>query len=112
MDVTTKDKNLLLALQNDPKAAKKFGANMLRVLQQRIKHLQRVNNLEEIRNYPGRFHELVDNRKGQWACDLGQPYRLVFIPHENPIPTDENGKYIWIEIKGVELIEVTNYHGK
>jgi len=30
----------------------------------------------------------------------------------NPIPTDENGKYLWIEIKGVEIIEITNYHGK
>lgn len=71
-----------------------------------------ANTLEDVRNVPGRFHELVDNRKGQWACDLDQPYRLIFIPHEDPIPTDENGKYIWIEINGVELIEVTNYHGK
>ena len=26
--------------------------------------------------------------------------------------TDENGKYVWIEIKGVEVVEIVNYHGK
>ena len=53
-----------------------------------------------------------DERYCQWSCDLDQPYRLIFVPHENPIPTDGNGKYLWIEIKGVEVLEITNYHGK
>ena len=35
---------------------------------------------------------------------------LKFI--EDPVPTDENGKYVWIEIKGVEIVEIVNYHGK
>lgn len=46
------------------------------------------------------------------ACDLDHPYRLIFEPHEDPIPTDSSGRYIWLEIKGVEVIEITNYHGK
>ena len=24
----------------------------------------------------------------------------------------KSGKYIWLEIRGVEVIEITNYHGK
>lgn len=62
------------------------------------------------RNLPGHFHELVGDRKGQWACDLDQPYRLVFEPHEDPIPTDAHGRYIWFEVKGVEVIEIIDYH--
>lgn len=31
-------------------------------------------------------------------------------PHEDPIPEDENHKYIWAEILGVEIIEIVNYH--
>ncbi len=46
------------------------------------------------------------------GLDLDQPNRLIFEPHEDPIPTDGAGKYIWLEIKGVEIIEITNYHGK
>lgn len=53
-----------------------------------------------------------DDRKGQWSCDLDQPYRLIFKPHEDPIPEDEYGRYIWIEITVVEIIEIANYHGK
>lgn len=68
--------------------------------------------LEDVRYLPGRYHELTGNRKGQWACDLDHPYRLIFEPQEKPIPADKDGKYIWLEIKGVEIIEVSNYHGK
>ncbi|ESU24360.1 plasmid maintenance system killer protein [Flavobacterium enshiense DK69] len=59
---------------------------------------------------PGNFHELKSNRKGQWACDLDHPYRLIFEPHEDPIPTNDDGQYLWTEIKGVEIIEVVDYH--
>lgn len=67
---------------------------------------------EDVRNLPGHYHELRDDRKGQWSCDLDQPYRLIFKPHEDPIPEDEYGRYIWIEITVVEIIEIANYHGK
>lgn len=112
MEITTKDKLLSLLLTGDSKATKKFGTKRLNYLKQRLKSMQIAETLEGVRTAPGHFHELVDNRKGQWACDLDQPYRLIFEPHEDPIPTDSDGKFIWIEIKGVELIEVTNYHGK
>jgi proteic killer suppression protein len=59
---------------------------------------------------PGNYHELTNIRKGLWACDLDQPYRLVFTAYEKPIPMNEDGKYIWLEITGVELIEIINYH--
>ena len=74
--------------------------------------MRAADTLEDVRYLPGNYHELTADRKGQWACDLDQPYRLIFQPHENPIPEDENGKYIWIEITGVEILEITNYHGK
>lgn len=112
MKITTNDKSLGMILSGDSKAIKQFGQKRFKYLNQRIKKLQIAQTLEEVRNAPGHFHELVEDRKGQWACDLDQPYRLIFTPHEDPIPTDENGKYIWIEITGVELIEITNYHGK
>lgn len=101
-----------MVLSGDAKAAKMFGNVRLNYLHKRIKKLQISQTLEDVRCAPGHFHELTGDRKGQWACDLDQPYRLIFEPHEDPIPTDENGKYIWLEIKGIELIEVTNYHGK
>jgi len=35
-----------------------------------------------------------EQRNDQSACDLEKPYRLIFTPHENPIPTNEHGQYI------------------
>lgn len=112
MIVSTEDKDLKLVMTNNAKMVKVFGAVRAKFLARRIQKLINAKNLEELRNEAGHFHELVDNRKGQWACDLDQPYRLIFEPKERPIPTDPNGRYIWIEIKAVELIEVVNYHGK
>ena len=65
---------------------------------------------KDLRYAPGRFHELKETKKGQWACDLDHPYRLIFTPQENPIPTDDDGKYIWIEILGVEIVKIEDYH--
>ena len=76
----------------------------------RLNDLYGACSLEEVKNLPGRYHELTGNRKGQWACDLDHPYRLIFQPIEEPIPTDENGKYIWLEIKEIEIIEIIDYH--
>jgi proteic killer suppression protein len=97
---------------NFKKCQAEWGSIRVKLFNQRLGDLLNAQTLEDVRNLPGNYHELVENRKGQWACNLDNPYRLVFTPHEDPIPTDEDGKYIWVEIKGVEIVEVTNYHGK
>ncbi|MDY0085937.1 MAG: killer suppression protein HigA [Bacteroidales bacterium] len=97
---------------NFKKCQAEWGSIRAKLFNQRLGDLLNAQTLEDVRNLPGNYHELVENRKGQWACNLDNPYRLVFTPHEDPIPTDEDGKYIWVEIKGVEIVEVTNYHGK
>lgn len=97
---------------DDRLAIRQLGARRAQLFQTRLDDLAAALTLEDVRNLPGHYHELTADRKGQWACDLDQPYRLIFQPHEDPIPEDENGKYIWIEITGVEIIEITNYHGK
>lgn len=113
MNVTTENKKLQLVIEsNDRRAVKEFGPLRAKLLIQRVHSLLAARTLEDVRYASGHFHELVGDRKGQWACDLDQPYRLIFEPHEEPIPTDKDGRYIWIEIKEVELLEVTNYHGK
>jgi len=112
MNITFKDKDLEKCYLNERFCKKTLGTKRAKIFLQRLDDLDSVENLEQTRFLPGKFHELVGTRKGQWACDLDQPYRLIFEPHEDPIPTDKNGKYVWIEIKGVEILEITNYHGK
>ena len=110
MNITFDKKKLEQYANNDRLALKDLGKIRAALYKERLDDIRAATTLEDIRHLPGNFHELKSNRKGQWACDLDQPYRLVFEPHENPIPTNENGQYIWIDIKGVEILEIVNYH--
>lgn len=110
VDITFDDNNLEKFANNDRVGQKKLGAIRFKKYKQRLDQLKASKTLEDVRNQPGRFHELTGDRKGQWACDLDNPFRLIFKPQENPIPTDDNGKYIWIEILGVEVVEIKDYH--
>ncbi len=110
MEITFEDKKLEKLANDDRKMVKELGKIRADKIKTRLAQLRFSTTLEEVRNLPGNYHELKNNWKGQWACDLDQPYRLVFTPHENPIPTNEHGQYVWMEITGVEVIEVVNYH--
>lgn len=110
MEITFSNKKLEKLANDYRKCQKEFGQIRARLYNKRLVDLKNADTLEAVRNLPGNYHELVGDRKGQWACDLDQPYRLVFEPHENPIPADDHGKCFWFEIKGVEVIEIIDYH--
>lgn len=110
MEITFQDRKLRKAAKNKQKLIQLSGKRRGELLKVRLDDLFTAVTLEDVRHLPGRYHELTENRKGQWACDLDHPYRLIFTPHEKPIPTSEDGQYLWIEIKGVEIIEITDYH--
>ena len=112
MDITFRTKKLDRQANDDRWRKKELGDLRARLFNLRLSQMLAAVTLEDVRNLPGHYHELTENRKGQWACDLDQPYRLVFEPHEKPIPMDENGRYKWIEIKGVEIKEIVDYHSK
>lgn len=112
MEISFKTKKLEKLANDDKKRQRELGALRAELYGRRLDDLRTATTLEDVRFLPGHYHELLGDRKGEWACDLDQPYRLIFVPHENPIPTDGNGKYLWIEIRGVEITEITNYHGK
>lgn len=110
MNIKFESKNLEKYANNDRLGSKKLGQKRFIKFKKRLDQLKASKTLEDVRFQPGRFHELTSDRKGQWACDLDHPYRLIFEPQENPIPTDDDGKYIWVEIKAVEIIEIDDYH--
>ena len=110
MNLKFSDNKLEKYANNDQIGSKKLGEKRFKKYKQRLDQLKASKNLEDVRFQPGRFHELTSDRKGQWACDLDHPYRLIFEPQETPIPIDNDGKYIWVEIKGVEIIEIDDYH--
>lgn len=110
MEITFKDKILKKLSSDYNKCRQKMGDKRAKLFITRLNALQNAITLEDVRYLPGRFHELTGDRKGIWSCDLDHPYRMVFKPHETPIPTNDQGQYIWLEIMGVEVIEIVDYH--
>lgn len=110
MIITFHDNKLKKAANDLKKLIRVYGPHRGKLIHLRLDDLRAAETLEDVRHLPGRYHELTSNRKGQWACDLDHPYRMIFTPHEYPIPVNEDGQYIWIEIKGVEILEVDDYH--
>jgi proteic killer suppression protein len=91
MIVTYKTKKLRKLATNYKHCQKELGQKCAKKFMMRINALKDASTLEDTRHLPGRFHTLLQNRKGQWGCDLEHPKRLVFEPSEKPIPIDENG---------------------
>lgn len=110
MNITFDNNKLRKYAHDDRLAQQKLGQRRAELYKRRLDDLRDAETLEDTMFLPGNYHELKGNRKGQWACDLDHPYRLIFMPHEDPIPTNEDGQYIWAKIIGVEIIEIVDYH--
>lgn len=110
MDIIFADKKLKKLSADYNKCRQKLGDKRAKLFIARLDALLDAITLEDVRHLPGRFHELTGDRKGQWTCDLDHPYRLIFTPQENPIPVNESGQYMWIEINGIVIIEIVDYH--
>ena len=110
VNITFRNRKDQLVYNDDRIRNKVYGKTRADIIKRRLAQLHFASSLEDVRHMPGNYHELKGIRKGQWACDLDQPYRLVFSPLKNPIPSNEHGQFIWIEIKEIEVIEIVNYH--
>jgi len=96
---------------NDPRLLnKKHGADRANRIRRRLDDLRAAHVLEDMRNLPGRCHELLYDRAGQLSLDLDHPYRLIFEPADEPIPTKPDGGIEWNEVTAVRIIGVENTH--
>ena len=110
VEIHFQNKKLAKLASDERKCVKELGSKRAKLFLRRLSELYIAETLEDVRHLPGHYHVLTENKKGMWACDLDQPYRLIFEPHDKPIPTTDSGNYIWIEIKSVEITEIVNYH--
>ena len=98
MEVVYKTRALQRVCTDANKARKKYGADMARRINRRIRQLMSVKNVEELISLrAGRCHALKGNRAGQFAMDLVHPYRLVF---------ERLGDVVQI----ARIVEIADYH--
>lgn len=91
-------------------ARKSFGTAGGDTLIRRLAELSAAESLQDIRNLPAmRCHELKGNRKGQLACDVKHPLRIVFRPNEPALRLPDGG-LDWTKITEIEVLEIVDYH--
>ena len=109
MKIYFENRKLSKTLSNEKAISKKYGqtADKIRV---RLSEIAAADNLEDLRYVAGKFHELIGDRKGELACSLKDPYRLIFKPVNEPLPINEDGQLVWGNVKEIIIIEIVNYH--
>lgn len=111
MIIYFKTKKLQKICNNARESIKKFGPKMGRKLQQRLMELKAASCLDDIsRVPPPRCHQLTGNRDGQLSVDLEHPYRLLFIPANNPLPTTQDSGLDWRRVTEIEIVEIADTH--
>lgn len=90
---------------------KQWGQGMARKLQQRLAELAAAETLADISHLPPpRCHELSGNRAGQFSVDLEHPYRMLFVPADEPIPLRGDGGIDLARVREIEIVEIEDTH--
>ncbi len=95
---------------NDSKLlVRTYGERRAKLIRRRLDDIHAATALADLRNVPGRYHELRGDRKGQISVDLDHPYRLLFIPAE-PVPYRDDGGLDWSRVESVVILGVEDTH--
>jgi plasmid maintenance system killer protein len=94
------------------RAQARYGTVGGKRLMQRLDEIRAASTLEDLRSLPqARCHELVGDMKGQVSVDLNHPYRLIFVPANDPVPTKPDGGLDWGQVTAVLILGVEDTHG-
>lgn len=100
MIVLFKSKKLEDNCSSIARAKRVYGDIRAAKIFQRIQEIKSASSIDVlVLNRIGRCHALTQNRAGQYAMDLGHPYRLIF----EAVIADDN--------EAVCVIEIADYHG-
>ena len=110
MDIYFTDKKFEKQCNQHSLLDRKQGQNRANRIRQRLDDLRAANSLHDMKFLGGRCHELRGDRSGQLSLDLDHPYRLIFVPGNNPIPRLEDGGLDWKQITSVQIIGIEDTH--
>lgn len=104
LKIEFRDKELRRCAFDEAYALRHMGRKRAKCYKERLRAIRYAANFEALKTLAGNFHELMGNRKGQWACSLDQPYRLIIKGAE------PDKVVIWAEVDEAEIIEIVDYH--
>jgi len=112
MHITFKNKKLKNIFDSHKDLLRVYGEVRGKKIEHRMSVLRAAACLEEVPvEKPDRRHALSLNRKGQFAVDITENYRLIFEPSNNPLPLQKDGGLDLKMITEIKILEVEDYHG-
>jgi plasmid maintenance system killer protein len=115
MDISFKNTKLEKSFNEGRQLIRIYGNLRAKKIQIRMKELRAAQSLKDFwppKSPPGRCHELTEGqRSGQLSVDLDHPYRLIFVPHHDPIPRLADGGLDWSKITAIKIVGVEDTHG-
>lgn len=110
MDVLFITAKLQKQLSNQRDLKRKWGDIGAKRITLRLQQLAAAETLDDMRELPGRCHELVGDRYGELAVDVHQGHRMIFRPTEDPPPEKDDGGLDWSLVESITITEIVNYH--
>lgn len=111
MEIYFRTNKLQKICSQEKEMKKHLGADRAEKLKQRMMELSAAGTLSDISHLPpARCHELSGNRAGQFSVDLEHPYRLLFVPINNPLPLCEDGSIDKEKVTEIQIIDILDTH--
>lgn len=111
MKVSFKTKKFKKICDDERKMIAAYGSNCAKKLGYRLAELLAAESLADISHRPPpRCHELSGTLKGTLSVDLAQPFRLLFKPDHEPIPTKPDGGIDRTKVTAVIVIGIEDTH--
>jgi proteic killer suppression protein len=110
VEISFASRKLQKLCKSEKELRKAFGSDGSKKVMRRLSDLRAAATLEDMRNLPGRIHELTGDRAGQLAIDLAGGRRLVIAPTSGWPAEESEGAHVWNAIDAVQVLEITDYH--
>jgi len=110
VEISFTNQKLQKLCESEKELRRVYGTDSAKKVMRRLSDLRAAATLEEMRNLPGRTHELDGDRAGQLAIDLAGGRRLVIAPTTGWPEAKEDGADVWAEVDAVQVLEIVDYH--
>ncbi len=112
LEITFKSRKLAKQCNSRQAAQKKWGTMQGNKVLQRLNEMRAADTLADLGKLKYlRLHPLVGDRRGQWSVDVIHPYRLLFVPTNEPLPLKPDGSVDEAQVTAVEVQGVEDTHG-
>jgi proteic killer suppression protein len=107
VDIVFKNDKLAKEFNDERALLRNRGQRQGRLIMLRLAELRAAKTLVIMRALPrARCHELKGDRKRELSVDLDHPYRLIFMPEHDPIPTLADGGLDWTKVTRIKILGV------